>query len=122
MLFRELVERAGSIADTASDTAEQRLQHRFLIVTGVVMSGGGLFWGFLALALGLRAESLVPFGYVALTVANFAYLKKEGEPTPFSESLRGPLVGSLRDAAREHRVHPLLGSSPERVPRDRLLA
>jgi signal transduction histidine kinase len=39
---------------------------------GVLMSFGGLFWGTLALVLGLWLESLIPFGYAIVTTLNFA--------------------------------------------------
>ena len=66
----------GSIADQPQDSDEERLQHRFLIATGTVMSIGGLLWGVVALALGLKMESTVPFGYVLVTVLNFWVLAK----------------------------------------------
>jgi hypothetical protein len=42
--FRVLAVRLGSIADTPGNTDEERLQHRFLIATGVIMSMGGFVW------------------------------------------------------------------------------
>ena len=50
---------------------------------------------------------------------NFAYLKKEGSRIAFKTSLDGDLVDSMRRLARELRVHLLLGSVPEAIPRSR---
>ncbi len=64
----------GAIADRPDSSREERLQHRFLIATGLVMSGGGLLWGTVASGMGLYLQSLVPFGYVVLTAINFGAL------------------------------------------------
>ena len=71
-----LIERLGAIGDEPADDAEQRLQHRFLIGTGVVMSFGGLLWGVLAGSLGLWAQSIIPFGYTVATAVNLMMLSR----------------------------------------------
>lgn len=71
-----VIEFVGGLGDQPGDTEELRLQRRFLIVTGVVMSVGGLLWGILALAMGFLVPSLVPLAYVILTFANFVFLAK----------------------------------------------
>jgi len=48
---------------------------------------------------------------------NFAYLRSEGSPVDFRESLDGPLVGRFREEAARLSCHLLLGSIPERIPR-----
>jgi len=50
---------------------------------------------------------------------NLAYLRKEGTPVEFRESIDGELVGRFRDAARRQGVYVLLGSVPEKIPRSR---
>jgi predicted amidohydrolase len=50
---------------------------------------------------------------------NFAYLRTEGEAVSFKTTLDGDLVGSMRRLARELRLHLLLGSVPEAIPRSR---
>ena len=50
---------------------------------------------------------------------NFAYLRREGAPSDFRELLDGPTVRRFRDLARELRIHLLLGSFQERLPRRR---
>ncbi len=71
-----LISRIGSIADRPHSTDEERLQHRFLIATGIVMSGGGLLWGSVATALGFHLQSAIPFAYVAITAINFIALNQ----------------------------------------------
>ena len=44
---------------------------------------------------------------------NFAYLREEGASVAFRETLGGPVVRELAEAARRHRIHLLLGSIPE---------
>ncbi len=68
--------RLTQIADSPTDTEDERRRHRFLIATGVAMSVGGLGWGFAALALDVAAASIVPFGYVVVTIVNFAVLAR----------------------------------------------
>ena len=48
---------------------------------------------------------------------NFACLRKEGSRVTFREGLDGELVDTFRREARELRIHLLLGSIPERIPR-----
>ena len=48
---------------------------------------------------------------------NFAYLRSEGAPVAFRESLDGPLVATFREEAAKLGCHLLLGSIPERIPR-----
>jgi len=50
---------------------------------------------------------------------NFAYLRKEGSRVTFKTSLDGDLVASMQRLARELRLHLLLGSLPEAIPRSR---
>lgn len=69
-----LVTRVAAIADRAGDDHEEKLKHRFLILTGVLMSGGGLMWGTLAAASGLMLQSAIPYGYAVATIVNFTFL------------------------------------------------
>ncbi|PSL20521.1 sensor histidine kinase [Shimia abyssi] len=71
-----LIDRIGSIADRPNSTDEDRLQHRFLIATGIVMSGGGILWGSVATFLGLHLQSSVPFAYVLITAVNLLVLQR----------------------------------------------
>lgn len=60
--------RIGATENTSTKEAES---HRFLIMMGVLMSGGGLLWGTTALVFGLYLPSIIPYGYVVLTILNF---------------------------------------------------
>ena len=42
---RELLVRFSALADQPGDSDEERQRHRFLLITGVSMSTGGLLWG-----------------------------------------------------------------------------
>ncbi|MCB9727883.1 MAG: GHKL domain-containing protein [Deltaproteobacteria bacterium] len=66
----------AAIADRPGDSADQRQRHRFLILTGVVMSAGGLTWGTLAAGFGLPVASIIPFGYAGATILNFLALSR----------------------------------------------
>ncbi len=68
--------RFAAIADRPGDDEEQRLKHRFLILLGTMMSGGGLLWGTIAAINGMVWQSAVPYGYALLTVINFLVLSK----------------------------------------------
>jgi len=70
------IERFAALADTPSDDSEQRLKKRYLLLTGVVMGTGGVIWGTISAWAGLYRESLIPFGYTAITIANFAWLSR----------------------------------------------
>ena len=50
---------------------------------------------------------------------NFAYLRAEGERIGFRTDLDGDLVQAMAGEARRLRIHLLLGSIPERIPRSR---
>ncbi len=65
-----------ALADTDDDDDEDRLRHRFLIATGLAMSGGGLMWGTLSMGLGTWGPMLIPYGYVVGTGLNLAFLAK----------------------------------------------
>jgi len=62
------------IGDKADNTAEERLQHSFLIYMGLLMSTGGIFWGTICYWAGLQTQSLIPFAYAVITTINFFYL------------------------------------------------
>ena len=66
----------GAIGDRAGDSEHERLQHRFLVYMGILMSVGGAVWGALCLGFGLRLQSLVPLSYVALTAVNLTYFHR----------------------------------------------
>ncbi|MCB9596018.1 MAG: hypothetical protein H6719_25075 [Sandaracinaceae bacterium] len=74
MAEESLLSRFAALGDEADDSDEERLQHRFLIATGVAMSGGGILWGSLCLGFGMPQPSVIPFGYVVLTAINLAFL------------------------------------------------
>ena len=70
------VRRFGAIADRPDSTQGQRLRHRYLILTGVVMSSGGVVWGTILALLGLPLVSSIPYGYTAITAVNMFWLAR----------------------------------------------
>ena len=68
----------------------------------------------LATALRLVAEAAARgAGFVGLP-ENFAFLRSTGDPAPQPQTLDGPWVRRMADAARTHGLTLLLGSLPER--------
>lgn len=63
-----------TIGDKQSDTEEEKRQHGFLIYMGLLMSCGGTIWGTLCIANGLYLPTVVPYGYIFITILNFTYL------------------------------------------------
>jgi len=64
------------LADSAGDGEEARLKHRFLILMGTLMGLGRLVWGITCASAGLWMASAMPFGYTAITLANFLVLSR----------------------------------------------
>jgi signal transduction histidine kinase len=77
-LLSALVERAGALADRPGTSDEQLLKNRFLVLTGLGMSFGGIGWGGMLGALGLWWQAVVPFSYTVITALNFGYLYRTG--------------------------------------------
>ena len=50
---------------------------------------------------------------------NFAWLRTEGDAVDFRTDLDGELLQRMGEVAKRHRIHLLLGSVPERIPRSR---
>jgi len=59
------------MGDRPDDSDAEKLKHQFLVAMGALMSVGGLIWGSISLAYGLFPQSLIPYGYTAVTVVNF---------------------------------------------------
>ena len=75
MTPRNAITWLAALGDRPGDDNERSLQLRFMIPTAVAMGVGGFVWGTLAVALGLYAESAIPWGYSVLTVLNLAVLR-----------------------------------------------
>lgn len=74
--MNSVIGRLSAIADRPENTDEERLQHRFLISTGMIMSAGGVLWGVVAAGMGLLQQSSIPFGYVIITGINLFVLAR----------------------------------------------
>jgi signal transduction histidine kinase/DNA-binding NarL/FixJ family response regulator len=58
------------------ERADERVRRQALVLGGALMSGGGLLWGVLAIAIERVPAAAIPFGYVILTIFNFALLAR----------------------------------------------
>ena len=65
----------GKIGHIDSDSKELKIQKSFLVYLALFMSGGGLVWGSISLFYGLTIPSLIPYGYLVVTVFNLIYFK-----------------------------------------------
>lgn len=60
----------SSVGVTPKDTPDLKAKKSFLVFLAAFMSGGGLLWGTIAISYGLVAESMIPYGYVAISILN----------------------------------------------------
>ena len=67
------IQRLATLGDRPEDSDEQRVKHRFLFYMSLLMSGGGLVWGTVAVTADLRLAATIPYGYVVGSAANMAY-------------------------------------------------
>ena len=51
----KLIQRLATLGDQPEDSDEQRVKHRFLFYMSLLMSGGGLVWGTVAVTARSRA-------------------------------------------------------------------
>ena len=73
--MRGLIARLASMGNRATDTDRERLQHGFLVYMGLLMSGGGILWGTIAVYFDMLLVSSIPYGYTILTLFNFTYFR-----------------------------------------------
>ncbi|MCB9737884.1 MAG: HAMP domain-containing histidine kinase [Deltaproteobacteria bacterium] len=66
--------RFAALGDRPADSDEEKMRHRFMLLTGVSMSFGGLIWGASSLAFGLYMPGMIPLSYAFVTALNFLFL------------------------------------------------
>jgi signal transduction histidine kinase len=71
-LIRRAASRFSALGATPGEDASTSVARRTLLLGGLLMSGGGVIWGFIALAAGRALPASIPFGYVVLTAINYA--------------------------------------------------
>jgi signal transduction histidine kinase len=77
-MFQNLFDRINIIGLLPEDEGLKKNQKNFLVYEAILMSMGGIFWGFICLYLGKPLQSIIPFGYVVLSFFNilvFHYYK-----------------------------------------------
>ena len=62
-----------SIGIQPHDDEDTIVQKQFLVYQAILMSFGGIVWGSLALIFDFKFQSLIPFGYLVLTILNLLY-------------------------------------------------
>lgn len=71
-----LLQRFGAMADKPDDDEEEKLKHRFMLLTATAMSFGGIVWSTLSAFLGVPLPGLIPFAYTVITVVNLTVLAR----------------------------------------------
>lgn len=72
----KLVNNIAKIGNVPGDDENIIHQKQFLVYEGVLMSLGGLMWGTIVLFLDRQMQSIVPYGYIILTLCNLFYFYK----------------------------------------------
>lgn len=73
-----LTQAIGQIGILPEDDQLTINNKRFVVYGGILMAHGGILWGIICLVIGQNLASIIPFGYVVITVINlttFHYLK-----------------------------------------------
>lgn len=69
----KLFDKISSIGVNVNDREDTILQKEYLVYQALLMSAGGIIWGVLCLIFERTWQSLVPFGYVILSIINLIY-------------------------------------------------
>jgi signal transduction histidine kinase len=77
--WRRISERFAALGATPGEDASASVARRTLLLGGLLMSGGGILWGTIALSAGLVAPAAIPIGYVVLTAINYATFARTRE-------------------------------------------
>ena len=73
MMLHSLLDRINTIGILPDDDGFKANQKRFVVYEGILMSLGGILWGIICLVIGKNSQSLIPFGYVILSIINISY-------------------------------------------------
>jgi signal transduction histidine kinase len=69
----KFLRKISSIGINAADGADTVLQKNYLVYQTFLMSVGGIIWGTLCLIFDRTWQSLVPFGYIFISIINLLY-------------------------------------------------
>ena len=70
--WARVVMQAAVVGAAADERESTRIARQTLVLGGLLMSGGGVLWGTIALLFGRTTAATIPFGYVAMTAINLA--------------------------------------------------
>lgn len=68
--MNQLIQAINRIGVTPKDDALLVNKKRFVVYEAILMSLGGVLWGSICIYLGIPEKSLIPFGYVVLSIIN----------------------------------------------------
>lgn len=71
-MIGNLIEKINKIGILPEDEPILINKKRFVVYEAILMSGGGVMWGTLCLFIDRQAQSVIPFGYVLLSLLNIA--------------------------------------------------
>jgi signal transduction histidine kinase len=71
-LLPRAASRFSALGALPAEDASTSVARRTLLLGGLLMSCGGVIWGFIALAAGRTLPASIPFGYVVFTAINYA--------------------------------------------------
>lgn len=69
-MFKQIISQINNIGILPADEGMVANKKRFVVYESILMSMGGILWGTLCLLLGRVGPSLIPFGYVILSIIN----------------------------------------------------
>ncbi len=69
------INQLSSIGHLLEDSNEERIKKSFLVFLAIFMSGGGILWGSISIFNGLIFQSIIPYGYVVISIINLIYFR-----------------------------------------------
>lgn len=69
-MMATVIQQYLSIGQTSSDIPALKVRKSFLVFLATFMSCGGIIWGSISMTYGLVWQSLIPYGYVAISLIN----------------------------------------------------
>ena len=72
----DIINKIVNIGVRPGDDENISHQKQFVVYEGLLMSMGGLTWGTIVLFLDREMQSIIPYGYILLTICNLVYFAK----------------------------------------------
>lgn len=68
-----LIEKINKIGILPNEDELIKNHKRFVVYEAIAMSFGGILWGTICLSIGKYSQSIIPYGYVILSILNLSY-------------------------------------------------